>query len=69
MQNPEEVKDQIIDLIGCNREDIIPASAKTGIGIQNILEAIVDRVSPPEGDEKAFASFDFRLCFQPVSWY
>ena len=50
--NPEEVKDQIIDLIGCNREDIIPASAKTGIGIQNILEAIVDRVSPPEGDEK-----------------
>ena len=51
--NPEEVKDQIIDLIGCNREDIIPASAKTGVGIQNILEAIVDRVSPPEGDEKA----------------
>ncbi|GIR13163.1 MAG: elongation factor 4 [Cryomorphaceae bacterium] len=51
--NPEEVKDQIIDLIGCNREDIIPASAKTGIGIQNILEAIVDRVLPPGGDEKA----------------
>ena len=51
--NPEEVKDQIIDLIGCNKEDIIPASAKTGIGIQNILEAIVDRVSPPEGNEKA----------------
>ena len=51
--NPEEVKDQIIDLIGCNREDIIPSSAKTGIGIQNILEAIVDRVSPPEGDEKS----------------
>ena len=51
--NPEEVKDQIIDLIGCNREDIIPASAKTGVGIQNILEAIVDRVSSPSGDEKA----------------
>ena len=51
--NPEEVKDQIIDLIGCNRDDIIPASAKTGIGIQNILEAIVERVSAPEGDEKA----------------
>ena len=51
--NPEEVKDQIIDLIGCNREDIIPASAKTGVGIQNILEAIVDRVSSPDGDEKA----------------
>ena len=51
--NPEEVKDQIIDLIGCNIEDIIPTSAKTGVGIQNILEAIVDRVSSPEGDEKA----------------
>ena len=50
--NPEEVKDQIIDLIGCKTEDIIPASAKTGIGIQKILEAIVNLVSPPEGDEK-----------------
>ena len=51
--NPEEVKDQIIDLIGCENEDIIPASAKTGIGIQDILEAIVERVPSPEGDEKA----------------
>lgn len=51
--NPEEVKDQIIDLIGCDIEDIIPASAKTGVGIREILEAIVDRVAPPEGDEKA----------------
>jgi len=51
--NPEEVKDQIIDLIGCDSEDIIPASAKTGIGIQDILEAIVNRVSSPEGDENA----------------
>lgn len=51
--NPEEVKDQIIDLIGCNRDDIIPASAKTGVGIQDILEAIVERVSSPEGNEKA----------------
>jgi GTP-binding protein LepA len=51
--NPEEVKDQIIDLIGCENEEIIPASAKTGIGIQDILEAIVERVSSPEGDEKA----------------
>ena len=49
--NPEEVKDQIIDLIGCEAEEIIPASAKTGVGIQEILEAIVDRVSSPEGDE------------------
>lgn len=51
--NPEEVKDQIIDLIGCEAEEIIPASAKTGVGIQEILEAIVDRVSSPEGDENA----------------
>lgn len=51
--NPEEVKDQIIDLIGCERDDIIPASAKTGIGIQEILEAIVARVDAPAGDEKA----------------
>lgn len=50
--NPEEVKDQIIDLIGCNDEDIIPASAKTGIGIQEILEAIVERVPNPVGDEE-----------------
>ena len=51
--NPEEVKDQIIDLIGCNDEDIIPASAKTGVGIQAILEAIVARVPAPEGNEEA----------------
>jgi len=51
--NPDEVKDQIIDLIGCNDEDIIPASAKTGVGIQEILEAIVARVPSPAGDEEA----------------
>ena len=50
--NPEEVKDQIRDLIGCNDEDIIPASAKTGVGIQEILEAIVARVPNPEGEEE-----------------
>ncbi|WP_443947490.1 translation elongation factor 4 [Pedobacter sp. AW1-32] len=47
---PEEVKDQIIDLIGCDREDIIPASGKTGMGIPEILQAIVDRVPAPEGN-------------------
>lgn len=51
--NPEEVKDQIIDLIGCNDEDIIPASAKTGVGIQEILEAIIARIPAPVGDEEA----------------
>ncbi|TKC02450.1 translation elongation factor 4 [Pedobacter cryotolerans] len=50
---PEEVKDQIIDLIGCNREDIIPASGKTGMGIPEILQAIVDRVPAPVGDPEA----------------
>jgi len=51
--NPDEVKDQIIDLIGCDDADIIPASAKTGVGIQEILEAIVARVPSPVGDEEA----------------
>ncbi len=49
----EEVSDQIIDLIGCKREDIILASAKEGIGIAEILKAIVDRISAPEGDPEA----------------
>ena len=50
---PEEVKDQIINLIGCEREDIIPASAKEGIGIKEILEAIVHKVPAPSGDPSA----------------
>ncbi|MCZ4222690.1 translation elongation factor 4 [Pedobacter rhodius] len=50
---PEEVKDQIIDLIGCKREDIIPASGKTGMGIPDIIQAIVDRVPAPVGDPDA----------------
>ncbi len=50
---PEEVKDQIVDLIGCKREDIIPASGKTGLGVDKILEAIVDRVPAPVGDAAA----------------
>ncbi|TAE35986.1 MAG: elongation factor 4 [Sphingobacteriales bacterium] len=47
---PEEVKDQIIDLIGCKREDIIAASGKTGLGIDEILRAVVERVPPPKGN-------------------
>jgi len=50
---PEEVKDQIIDLIGCKREEIIPASGKTGMGIPEILQAIVDRVPAPVGNPEA----------------
>ncbi|HBF21042.1 MAG TPA: elongation factor 4 [Cryomorphaceae bacterium] len=51
--NPEEVKDQIIDLIGCDESDIIPASAKTGMGISEILEAVVQRIPAPVGDPDA----------------
>jgi GTP-binding protein LepA len=47
---PEEVKDQIVDLIGCKREEIIAASGKTGLGIEDILRAIVERVPPPVGE-------------------
>ena len=47
---PEEVKDQIVDLIGCDRDEIIPASAKTGLGIDQILDAIIKRIPPPAGN-------------------
>jgi GTP-binding protein LepA len=50
---PEEVKDQIVDLIGCKREDIIEASGKTGYGVDRILEEIIHKVPPPSGDPKA----------------
>ncbi len=50
---PEEVKDQIVDLIGCNRDDILEASGKTGYGVEKILEEIVHRVPPPKGDPEA----------------
>ncbi|MFC5283843.1 translation elongation factor 4 [Pedobacter alpinus] len=50
---PEEVKDQIVDLIGGERSDIIPASGKTGLGIQDILTAVINRVPPPVGDPEA----------------
>jgi GTP-binding protein LepA len=50
---PEEVKDQIVDLIGCDYEDILEASGKTGYGVDSILDAIVDRVPAPQGDTNA----------------
>ncbi|WP_462265397.1 translation elongation factor 4 [Mucilaginibacter sp.] len=50
---PEEVKDQIVDLIGCKREDILAASGKTGMGVLDILKAIIDRVPAPVGDPDA----------------
>ncbi|HAN00706.1 MAG TPA: elongation factor 4 [Marinilabiliales bacterium] len=53
MAMPEEVKDQIVDLIGCDRSDIIEASGKTGLGVYDILEAIINRVPAPKGDKEA----------------
>lgn len=50
---PELVKDQIVDLLGCKREEIIPASGKTGMGVHDILAAIVERIPAPKGDPNA----------------
>ena len=50
---PEEVEDEIVDLLGCKREDIIRASGKTGMGVEDILNAVVERIPHPEGDEEA----------------
>lgn len=50
---PEEVEDEIIDLLGCKREDIIRASGKTGEGVDDILRAVIERIPAPVGDEKA----------------
>jgi len=50
---PEEVKDEIVDLIGCRREEIIPASGKTGMGVNDVLRAIVERVPAPKGNPNA----------------
>jgi GTP-binding protein LepA len=50
---PDDVTDEIVELIGCEREDVIRASAKEGIGIKEILQAVVDRIQPPKGNPKA----------------
>ena len=50
---PEEVEDEIVDLIGCKREDIIRASGRTGMGVDEILKAVVERIPHPVGDENA----------------
>ena len=51
--DPEMVTDQIVDLIGCDPSEVIPASGKTGLGVENILSAIVERIPAPEGDIEA----------------
>lgn len=50
---PEEVTDQIVELIGCSPEDVIQASGKTGLGVDKIMDAIINRVPAPKGDESA----------------
>lgn len=51
--NPDEVEDQIVDLLGCDPEDIIRASGKTGMGVEDILRAIIERIPAPDGDPDA----------------
>ena len=51
--NPEVVTDDIVDLLGCDPGDVIPASAKTGLGIEEILSAIIERIPPPTGKPDA----------------
>ena len=50
---PDKVEDEIIDLLGCKREEILRCSAKTGDGVPEILDAIIDRIAPPVGDPEA----------------
>ena len=50
---PDEVEDEIVDLLGCKREEIIRASGKTGLGVEEILDAVIERIPHPEGDEDA----------------
>ncbi|MES2557059.1 MAG: translation elongation factor 4 [Bacteroidota bacterium] len=50
---PEEVTDQIVELIGCDPADVIPASGKTGLGVLDILKAVIERIPAPKGDENA----------------
>ena len=64
--NPEEVTDDIVDLLGCKVEDVIPASAKTGLGIENILKAIIEVIPSPKGEpNKPLQALVFDSVFNP----
>ncbi|TDT46280.1 GTP-binding protein LepA [Maribacter spongiicola] len=64
--NPEEVTDDIVDLLGCKAEDVIPASAKTGIGIEEILSAIIERIPAPKGNpDEALQALVFDSVYNP----
>ncbi|WP_422858165.1 translation elongation factor 4 [Flagellimonas sp. S174] len=64
--NPEEVTDDIVDLLGCDPDEVIPASAKTGIGIEDILSAIIERVPAPKGNlEEPLQALVFDSVYNP----
>ncbi len=64
--NPEEVTDDIVDLLGCKAEEVIPASAKTGIGIEEILTAIIERIPAPKGNpDEALQALVFDSVYNP----
>lgn len=63
---PDEVKDQIVDMAGCDYEDILEASGKTGYGVDKILEAVVHKIPPPKGNpEKPLQALIFDSVFNP----
>jgi GTP-binding protein LepA len=63
---PEEVTDQIVDLIGCSPEDVIPASGKTGLGIDSILSAVIEKIPEPKGqDDQPLQAMIFDSVFNP----
>ncbi|MEK9583640.1 MAG: translation elongation factor 4 [Flavobacteriaceae bacterium] len=64
--NPEEVTDDIVNLLGCDPSEVIPASAKTGLGIEDILKAIIERVPAPQGDpEEPLQALVFDSVYNP----
>jgi len=64
--NPEEVTDDIVNLLGCDPSEVIPASAKTGLGIENILKAIIERVPAPQGGpEEPLQALVFDSVYNP----
>ena len=64
--NPEEVSDDIVELLGCDYEDIIPASGKTGLGVEDILAAIIERIPAPKGDpEEPLQALVFDSVYNP----
>lgn len=68
--NPEEIGDQIIDLIGCDREEILHCSAKTGQGVPEILDAIIERIPAPEGDpDGPLQALIFDRCVWERLWW